>query len=581
MGKTQKIKFLISFVFAAVFFIALPVVASAATLYFSPSSGSHAVGATLSVSVYVSSADQAMNAASGVVSFPQDKLEVVSLSKTGSIFSLWVQEPSFSSTGTINFEGIALNPGFTGASGKLIAINFRVKTAGTALLNFSSGSVLANDGKGTNILANLGNAQFSLGGAAPTVPEATTPSAVSGAPFAPKISSPTHPDPNKWYAQKDAKFTWSIPSGVIGVRLLVGKIPSAAPTVVYAPVIGEKEIPGLADGVWYFHAQFRNAKGWGEISHFRFQIDTQPPEPFSIKFVHGKKIIDPSPIVAFNTTDELSGVNHYKIKIGSGDLFEVDPNLILSNPYALPPQNPGKNTIVVQAYDKAENAASAMEEFEILALESPKIIRYQEKIAEGDLLEIGGKTYPDSDVDLFLLQEGKKVLEQRARSNIIGDFTFILSKKLKSGVYDIQVQVIDNRGAKSLPSEKITIAVAKPKILQIGSWAINLLAVAVPLVALIFILLFIIWYGWHKFASFRKKLKNLRKEVREAESALHKAFDLLKEDIREQIKALEKTRTKRQLTEEEEKIVKRFKKDLDDAEEFVKKEIKDIEDELR
>ena len=97
---------------------------------FSPSSGEYAVGGVFSVSVYVSSADQAMNAASGAISFPPDKLEVISLSKTGSIFTLWVQEPLFSnSSGAVNFEGIALNPGFTGIGGKLITVNFKAKAA--------------------------------------------------------------------------------------------------------------------------------------------------------------------------------------------------------------------------------------------------------------------------------------------------------------------------------------------------------------------------------------------------------------------------------------------------------------------
>ncbi len=56
---------------------------------------------------------------------------------------------------------------------------------------------------------------------------------------------------------------------------------------------------------------------------------------------------------------------------------------------------------------------------------------------------------------------------------------------------------------------------------------------------------------------------------------------MLKEAIREQIKMLEKTKTKRQLTEEEEKIINRLKKDLDDAEKFVRKEIEDIEKEVK
>jgi len=139
-------------------------------------------------------------------------------------------------------------------------------------------------------------------------------------------------------------------------------------------------------------------------------------------------------------------------------------------------------------------------------------------------------------------------------------------------------EVIDERGARSLPAEKLTIAVKRPTFLQLGSRAVSLLAVVVPLLALVILLLFLVWYGWHKFSVFRKKLK---KEVREAGSALHQAFGLLKEDIREQVKMLEKTRTKRELTDEEEEVIKRLKKDLDDAEKFVRKEIEDIEKEVK
>ncbi|MDP3003971.1 MAG: cohesin domain-containing protein, partial [Candidatus Azambacteria bacterium] len=531
MEKTQKIKFLISFVFVAVVFIALSSTASAATLYFSPSSGSYTVGTTLSVSVYVSSADQAMNAASGIISFPQDKLEVTSLSKTGSIFTLWVQEPSFlNSAGTVNFEGIVLNPGFTGASGKVITINFRVKAGGTTLLNFFSGSALANDGKGTNILANLGNAQFSLGGASPTVPEATTPSAISGAPSAPVISSPTHPDPNKWYAQKDAKFTWTVPSGVSGVRLLVGKLPAAIPTVTYVPAISEKEVTNFGDGIWYFHAQFRNANGWGEISHFRFQIDTQPPESFSIKFIDGNETENPRPTVVFDTTDSLSGVNYYKIKIGEGDFFPIAPEIVKNNPYTLPLQNPGKRNILIQAFDKAENYSVATEEFVIKPLQAPVFTEYPKELQSGEILKVSGESkYPNSQIVIGLQREKDEPKSFTVESDRDGKFTFTADEKLRDGIYQLWAEVVDGRGARSLPSEKITIVAAKPAILRVGSWAVGLLAVVVPLIALIIALLFILWYGWHKFSLLRKRL---RKEVREAESALHKAFDLLKENVR-------------------------------------------------
>ena len=81
--KLTKILVFFSFMFA-IFSISNTVV-QAATLSFSKPAESYIVGSTFSVSVYVGSGGQSMNAASGVISFPSDKLEVVSLSKTGSI----------------------------------------------------------------------------------------------------------------------------------------------------------------------------------------------------------------------------------------------------------------------------------------------------------------------------------------------------------------------------------------------------------------------------------------------------------------------------------------------------------------
>ncbi len=446
-----------------------------------------------------------MNAASGVLLFPADKLQVVSLSKSGSIFNLWIQDPSFSnSAGTVNFEGIVLNPGFIGSSGKILSVTFRVKAEGVIPITFSSGSVLANDGKGTNILTDMENARFQIGVAVPKVPGITTPSKIMGVPPAPEISSPTHPDPSKWYAVKGAQFTWAVPKDTTAVRLAFGKNPQTVPTVLYSPPINVKELGDLADGTYYFHAQLRNAQGWGEISHFPFRIDTQQPEPFTIAFTDEKETDNPNPTVIFNTTDALSGIDYYKVKIGEGDFFSLSGTEVAKeNLYTLPSQLPGKRTILVQAYDRAGNYETAIEEFVI--------------------------------------------------------------------------KEVDTGEVKSELSEKVTIVARPPALFRIGSWVTDFLTVPIQLVALI-ILTLLLLYVWYKFSRMRNRLK---KEVREAEGSLHKEFDLLKEDIWGQIKILEKTRTKRQLTKEEEKIIKQLKKKFDDAEKCIRKEIEDIEKEVR
>lgn len=140
-----------------------PVKTFADTLFISPSSGNYTEGQAFSVRVAVSSTRQAINAVSGTLSFPSDLLQVTSISKGSSILTLWVQEPSYSNArGTVSFEGVVPNPGFSGSDGRVVTVNFRVIKSGTAKLSFSNGSLLANDGYGTNVLKNIGTANFNL-----------------------------------------------------------------------------------------------------------------------------------------------------------------------------------------------------------------------------------------------------------------------------------------------------------------------------------------------------------------------------------------------------------------------------------
>ncbi len=354
------------------------------------------------------------------------------------------------------------------------------------------------------------------------------------------------------------------------------------PTVTYIPAINSRELDKLEDGIWYFSVRLRNDAGWGSISRFRFQIDTEKPTRFDISEIERRDLTDPHAKFIFDASDKTSGIDHYEVQIGneSPHVWRDDPEGQQaaygaggSHRYEISALGPGKYTLIAKAVDKAGNSLAGSAEFVIEPLNSPTIAEYPKELQSGELLTIHGSTYPNSTVTIWLQKEKDDPKSFTVQSDRDGNFTFTADGKLGDGIYRLWAEVGDERGAKSLPSEKITIAIAKQAILRVGSWAVSFLAVVVPLAALVILLLFVVWYGWHKLFLFRKKLK---KEVREAESALHKAFDALKEAIREQIKLLEKAKTKRQLTEEEEKIIARLKKDLDDAEKFVKKEIDDI-----
>ncbi len=142
----------------------------AASLRLAPPRNDIEVGDLFSMAVQITSTDQAMNASSGVVQFPSDLLQVVTLSKAGSVIGLWAQEPSFSNdAGTINFEGVVLNPGFIGSNATMVTITFRARAEGTANVTISGGSVLANDGNGTEIYTG------SSGGTVTISPESEQP----------------------------------------------------------------------------------------------------------------------------------------------------------------------------------------------------------------------------------------------------------------------------------------------------------------------------------------------------------------------------------------------------------------------
>lgn len=134
---------------------------TAAILLLAPTTGKFYIGDTVSIALLVNTLNQSVNAVEGKITFPSDKLEVISISKEGSIISLWAQEPVTSSN-SIAFSGGLPSPGFIGAAGKIITISFNVKSEGDAVIGIEDAQVLANDGFATNILSEIIPTNLSL-----------------------------------------------------------------------------------------------------------------------------------------------------------------------------------------------------------------------------------------------------------------------------------------------------------------------------------------------------------------------------------------------------------------------------------
>lgn len=446
-------------------------VAQAATLLLSPANGNFSVGNNFNVSVVVST-NQAMNAAEGIVSFPADKLEVISVSKTNSIFSLWVQEPSFSNfglRGNVHFEGIKLNPGFTGNNGRILDITFRVKSAGIAEVSFDGGSILANDGKASNIISSFGSAIYTLRVTPrPDVSVSPTTPGQLDAPYlkhfirnaiGEEILFNTSDDPVKWSAINYAKFTWRLPAGATGVATLLDEQSETNPgNKPDADGLAEEKLfPLLTEGKHYFHIRFLKGQTVGPVLHYPLFVDATAPKNFNIEFASSEvnyrgiySTSNPRPRLAFFTEDQLSGVDYYQIKIGDGPA--VNAMELAESPafYVLPRQSPDKKQlIIVRAFDQAGNATEATAQMIITPIIAPTITYYSKYITSpGEKLVIEGKSSPQAYIEITLRSNDDSQMIS-AKADEKGDWQAVAEQPLPSGTYTVTAKQIVNDGAES------------------------------------------------------------------------------------------------------------------------------------
>jgi hypothetical protein len=354
--------------------------ALAADLLVSPASGSYTPGQTFTVAVRVNPGGKSVNAVEASLKFNPAALSVVSVSKEGSVFSLWTTEPAFSnSAGTITFGGGSPSP-FT-AQSNIINVTFRTVAAGSGDLSVSSASILAADGQGTDVYARGVGGTYTIGAATtptppptPTTPTPTptTPTAPADEeeesdeaiifgdpPRAPEVGSQAFLDPELWYKTTEGIFTWTLPFDVNVVAVMIASSSDNQPDEfedsVYDPPIEEFVVSreNVADGIQYLSIKYKNQVGWGAVLNRKIQIDTTPPEAFVID-VRAANSSTGFPQLNFEAKDVTSGIDYYEMTIADNEPIVVTPDEARIG-YLLKELEDGTYTVKVVAYDKAGN----------------------------------------------------------------------------------------------------------------------------------------------------------------------------------------------------------------------------------
>jgi len=321
----------------------------AVKIFLTPAAGSFLVGSTFDAAIAVDTDDVFVNAVEVELKFPADKLQIVNPSSGTSFISLWVAQPTYSNVdGTIGFSGV-VPEGINTSSGVVSQITFRVIKAGEAVVKvLTSSSILAADGKGTNLLSRVIDGRYTL---MPKPPEG------------PRVFSETHPDETQWYNNNNPIISWEKESGVTDFSFSLDQYPQAVPDNESKGSETTKAFENLVDGLWYFHIKAKKEGIWGAPSHFLLRIDTTPPAAFEPKVEFLTAAIINRTIVSFFTTDALSDIDHYGVVVIDKREPPVGAPVFVEaqSPYQVPVLGfiSGNFRIIVRAVDKAGNVRDA------------------------------------------------------------------------------------------------------------------------------------------------------------------------------------------------------------------------------
>lgn len=185
---------------------------------------------------------------------------------------------------------------------------------------------------------------------------------------------------------------------------------------------------------------------------------------------------------------------------------------------------------------------------------------------EGIPAIIGRSAYSKSDALVtFTSSDGSKIFVT-STTDTDGNFVSLVPRVLRSGSYHVTAVIVLPNSTATEPSSPLLVVVG-------GALSIDLTIEMLFYSGLLLLTLIggALYIGRRLASSKPIKHTKILKETHEAESVLHKSFALLRQDLRTYLKDRRKSRG------EADDDLESLSDDLDQAEEFIEKEIRDIE----
>ncbi len=150
-----------------------------------------------------------------------------------------------------------------------------------------------------------------------------------------------------------------------------------------------------------------------------------------------------------------------------------------------------------------------------------------------------------------------------------GDWALVYNKGLDKGTYEVWAVVVDKRGALSAESSKKILTIMSPNIVcAYGLWII---------LVLILLVIMLVSYIIYQRKDFIAEKLRIKRETEELKMKMSKIFYALREEVDELMQLADK---KAGLSESERRVKEKLQESLDISEEFINKEIDDVEKEI-
>jgi hypothetical protein len=152
-------------------------------------------------------------------------------------------------------------------------------------------------------------------------------------------------NPSTWTNNDQPQITFSTTDALSSIDHYEVRVDSGGFSTQTSPYT----LPSQSDGTHNVTVRAYDVAGNYKDSYVDVYIDKTPPNSFAPTANPDSWTNNTQPIITFSTTDSLSNIDFYQVKIDSGSFTNQ------TSPYTLPVQTDGTHNITVRAYDNAGN----------------------------------------------------------------------------------------------------------------------------------------------------------------------------------------------------------------------------------